>query len=742
MSAQTTTCPSGAPLAGEAWLAAGRRWQYCAKRELHEIDERGNVIVNQYAPAPARPDGYEQADDRARAAARARSSDRAAVGDDAKRERRSQAELLVALARADATLFHDPAGDSYARVRAAGHRETWPVRSRGFRLWLARRFYDEQQRAANAEAESTALNLLEALARFDGACEPVHLRVAPDGAGGIYLDLADADWRAVHVTPRGWSIVAEPPVAFRRSPGMLALPLPERGGSLDELRALVNVPSDRDWSLVRAWLVAAATDRGPYPVLALRGEQGSAKSTLARFSRGLIDPAEPALRRPPASERDLAIAARACWLVAFDNVSRIEPWLSDALCALATGGGFATRELYTNFDEVLFNARRPVALNGIEEYITRSDLLDRAVQIELPAIPEELRRDERELEASFARLRPRLLGALLDQVAGALRELETLRLDRLPRMADFALLAAAAEKAMTPGWTPGQSVFLTAYARARAEADQVAIDGSAIGPALRKLIETAPSWSGTATELLDRLGELAGETATRQKSWPKSARACSGELRRLAPALRRALGVDVDFDRGHAGRRVIEIRPRSNSENPPAPPSPPSPSSLAYSDAGKSGDGSSTQPSPAAEQPSPGDPPAPRGDGRTPPGDGRTGQPSPGLRYSEADGDGGDGGDGCAGGFSADEPPWPPGDDDGDGYFDDDTYDDFDDCEYAYSVKPPAQPSAVGQLGASAAGPTPPGGDGEPSPRADSRSSGAAGGGSARPALRREREEL
>src|SRR5262249_30177683 len=134
-----------------------------------------------------------------------------------------------------------------------------------------------------------------------------------------------------------------------------------------------------DWRLVVSWLLAALRPVGPYPVLVVYGEQGSAKSSLVRVLRALVDPNTAALRRPPREERDLVIAATNGWLIALDNLSHLPDWLSDGLCCLATGSGFATRELYTDADEAIFAARRPVVLNGIEEVATRGDLLDRAI---------------------------------------------------------------------------------------------------------------------------------------------------------------------------------------------------------------------------------------------------------------------------------------------------------------------------------------------------------------------------
>ncbi|HBI47064.1 MAG TPA: hypothetical protein DDY78_30055, partial [Planctomycetales bacterium] len=375
------------------------------------------------------------------------------------------------------------------------------------------------------------------------------------------------------VTADGWRVVADAPVRFIRRRGMLALPEPVCGGSVEELRSLVNLPDDDSWTLFVAWLVAVLRSGRPFPILAVNGEQGSAKSTLCRMARGLTDPNAAPLRRPPRDDRDLMIAANNGWLVALDNLSGITPALSDALCALATGGGFGTRELYTNDEEKLFDATRPILLNGIEDVATRPDLLDRAICLTLPTISDAARCDEAALWAEFERVRPRVLGALLDAVVMGLRELPTTQLASKPRMADFALWVSAAELALP--WKRG--AFLTAYMGNRGAANELALEASIIcGPILS--LTAAAVWEGTAQELLDALeAGHADEKTRKRKDWPTNPRKLSGDLRRLAPNLRRA-GITITFDKRQPGdkrRRLLRIEREGAEPSRPSRPSQP-----------------------------------------------------------------------------------------------------------------------------------------------------------------------
>jgi hypothetical protein len=266
---------------------------------------------------------------------------------------------------------------------------------------------------------------------------------------------------------------------------------------VDALRPFLNVRSDADFVLVVAWALAALRNRGPYPVIVLSGEQGSAKSTFSAILRALLDPNTAPLRALPREDRDLFIAASNGHVLAFDNVSGLPAWISDTLCRLATGGGFAVRQLYTDQDEVLFDAARPVILNGIEDIVTRPDLADRAVFLTLEPIPEERRRPEAELWAAFEAERPRILGALLGAVVQGIKRLPEIRLDKLPRMADFALWATACEIALWPTGT-----FWSAYSGNRDEAAAGVIDADPIAAAVRAFMAVRTVWTGTASILL------------------------------------------------------------------------------------------------------------------------------------------------------------------------------------------------------------------------------------------------
>jgi hypothetical protein len=449
-------------------------------------------------------------------------------------------------------LFHTASGSAFADLIVHGHRETWPVRSKQFRSWLRRQHYAKNGEALGAAAMRSIVDLLEAQAQFDAPERAVYVRVA-EHEDRMYLDLADDRWQAVEISPSGWHIVSRAPVRFRRPSGMLALPRPESGGSVETLAAFLNVSSRDDHILVVSWLLAALYHRGPYPVLAIAGEQGSAKTVLCKILRALVDPNVAPVRALPREERELMIAANNGHVLAFDNLSSLPGWTSDALCRLASGGSFAVRQLYTDADEVIFQAARPTILNGIEDVITRQDLADRAIFLTMQSLSGDQRRPEAELWHQFELARPRILGALLDALAHGLRTRRLLRLDRLPRMADFALWATACETAC---WSPG--TFLKAYNENRRGAVEDALEADPVAVCVRTIMAKQAKWSGTASDLLHAaVGQhnLPGNGA----DWPKNPRALAGRLRR-SQAFLRTLGIEITFKReGRDRNRLIRI---------------------------------------------------------------------------------------------------------------------------------------------------------------------------------------
>ncbi len=535
----------------QASIAAARLSGFKDVSELHIREpERFDEIIDAAVQAAA-PLSKVHADLSERPRRR-----RAAADQDEEARQPTQADRLVGYAESEATLFKTSLGVAHAGIRAAGHREVWAVKSRGFKDWLLFRYFEETGRAPNAEALSQAIATLEALAKFRGDTAPVFLRTASLGPK-LYVDLCDEAWRAIEIEGTGWRIVAEPPVFFVRVRGMLPLPEPERGGSISDLKALLNLGREDDFKLIVGWLLSALRPTGPYPILALAGEAGSAKSTAAKTLRRLFDPNASALRSAPKDERDLFIAASNAACLIYDNLSSIPPWLSDALCRVATGGGFATRALHTDSEEALFEVSRPICLTSVGDVIARSDLADRTIFVALGPITDNDRVPDEVFAQRLDVVAPRVLAALLDGLAHGLAAKESPKPARLPRMASFIAWTAACEGAF---WEDG--AIQEAFHRNSMEAVDSVLEGDAVSVSLLALLEQCGGvWRGKSEALLERLATFAPEGARRERSWPKNPQTLSGRLTLMAPALRKK-GISIERTRNEGARMIAILSER------------------------------------------------------------------------------------------------------------------------------------------------------------------------------------
>jgi phage/plasmid primase-like uncharacterized protein len=444
-------------------------------------------------------------------------------------DERSVADLLIEVADERCELFHDPDRIAYALLEETGRRQCWPVRGDGFREWLSYTFYQQHGHAPTDLSITTALSTIEGKAKFDGDERRTHLRVA-SAEGSIWIDLCNEEWQAVEVTATGWRIVDAPPLYFVRTATMRALPMPVSEGSLAPLWEIVNIP-ESERLIVVTWLLECFRSATPYAVLELTGEQGSAKSTTQEYLRQLIDPNRSNNRSAPKSVDDVFIAAQNSHLVSMENLSHLHPAYQDALCVLATGGGYSTRRLFTNAEESVLDLKKPIVLNGIAVIVTAQDLSDRTVHIDLPTI--EARATANQIKQLFETHRGSIFGALLDLLAKALAQLQTIHTEdrKLPRMADFAQLGEAVYRVY--GKPPG--AFISDYQEKRKESVHRTLEASPVAVAILAYLDDRPQgFEGTIGRLLEVLGDYRQDT----ESWPKSAKGMGDIFRRIAPALR------------------------------------------------------------------------------------------------------------------------------------------------------------------------------------------------------------
>ena len=451
-------------------------------------------------------------------------------------EKTTKLKKLVKLAHNNAYFFKDPDSRAFAKIKKGEHREElYPLKSSSFEDWLSAIIFKDSGEVAMSKLKSDATEFLEGETKFSGKTHEAGLR-AMGNEEYIEIDLGDKGWNSIYITKDNWR-VRKHKNYFYRNKSMKSLPFPSKD-KLDKDWAgnIFNISGDSQSMLIMGWLIGCFMPDGPKPMLVIQGEQGSGKSFLASMLRSLVDPAKADKTSLPSSERDLYVQAQNNYVLSFDNQRTLHRRHSDWLCRMVTGGGYSTRRLYTNNEEEVFSATRPIILNGITQIADQPDLIDRSIFINTTVIDNITRKPEKELLKSSNSLNPMIFGKICSALSASLGNKKKGNTP-LPRMADFAKFVSGAEEEL--GWKEGSFVEAMNANRMEALEEMNEYDSllSLILELGRKNKDLAFIFNGTAEQLYQGLIEMI--PVKHQKStFPGSPAALSKKLNGLKPVLR------------------------------------------------------------------------------------------------------------------------------------------------------------------------------------------------------------
>lgn len=471
------------------------------------------------------------------------SAEKRAEGEEVKQRAPTQSAELVEMARSLYRVIKSTEG-KYCAVEHLRPGIALDLRGKsGLRQRLAMLYYDKKNKVPSDSSLKEMLTVLEGQA-LTAEEVPVFLRFGQVGET-LYIDMGTPEGHTIAVTTKGFEVVAQAPILFRRSGLVSPMPMPLHGGNLNGFRDLLNV-SDSGFRLLVGWLVAACIPNIPHPFLALTGQQGTAKTTALKMLITLVSPSPAPVGSAPTTPDDWAVTAYQEPVIGLDNVSHLQPWFQDALCKAVTGDGYKKREKYSDLDVTVLHFQRVIGMTSIDPGSLQGDVADRLLPVELEPIPKTGRRTEREVSEQFEKVRQAAHGALLDLLSRVLGALPGIHLEEMPRMADFARVLAALDK--VTGWTT-----LPDYLAATTTAAADVIDGDLFASAVRDLVSQRRTWSGTASEL------LAAITPDKPpRTWPKAPHTASGKLKRITPALL-TIGITVSepMRENGTGRRTF-----------------------------------------------------------------------------------------------------------------------------------------------------------------------------------------
>ena len=466
-----------------------------------------------------------------------------------KKKKPSALKKLFDLAGKNTTFLRD--GDEvFVKVYKNKVRQVYPLKSKAYKNYIMAMYIHKYKTTLDKKTTDGVLENLEGVYSLSKEEVRVYTRIAYNH-DEIEIDLGDPNWNSIKINKTGWTVSPHKEHLFRPK-NTLPLTVPDSSEKKLSLFKEIFSLSEDDYKLIVGWLLGCFMPKEPYPILILQGEQGSGKSTLAKLLRSIVDPSKAPLTSLPKEEKDLYIQAKNNLILSYDNQRKLKLEHSDRLCRISTGGGYSSRKLYTNFDEIELNFSRPIILNGINTLATQSDLNSRATTIHLDEITDS-RMQMRDLENIFNESRAEMLGELCDTVVAILNAEEPEL--KLGRMADFIVWVTKGEEAL--GW--GKYSFQLAYDDNKKEVTKARLENDPVFSTLTKLVSEHDSkivFDGTPAELCNQLEGRMNEEYT-FGFFPGNVAAFSKRLRELKPNFYDA-GIKVHYYKSGYRRIVIE----------------------------------------------------------------------------------------------------------------------------------------------------------------------------------------
>lgn len=457
------------------------------------------------------------------------------------------------------TLFTD-GNDGYIAFKANGRQQVEKITSRNTRRMI-RQIARKLSFKINGNIAGEVADDLDAEAVFSGYKGKVFNRIGKTDDGRIIYNPVFENGHVIVISPGAWTI--EEPFTHRETiagqtpimvntNGMLSMPHPVKGqGELADLHRFFRTKNDKKkFILIIAFIIQSFFYDGPFPIIVIVAEPGSGKTFITVTIKNLIDPHEAPTLSVPKDPAAMFSTAGVCWLLAYDNFSKVKQWLSDLFCRFSTGGATIDRLLFTNGEAFIASAKRPAVVNGINDFFSQSDVLQRSIILENNRIEPGERIDEAELLRDFNDKLPGIFHDILDLLAAVLEKLPSVTVSDPTRMADFCKIGTAT--ALCLGYD--ENFFMDAYRENLKQANDITLESNVVTPVLKSYIDVTGHFKGAPSELWKALGDH-NPDAAKSAYWPKTATVLSGILKRLAPNFRET-GISIETGREHEGRWI------------------------------------------------------------------------------------------------------------------------------------------------------------------------------------------
>jgi len=458
-------------------------------------------------------------------------------------------------------LWTDEHGNPYATIINKKHNENWAIYSRRFKNFITRVFYEELEEVPNSQQLKTFQDVFAAMAQFDGGEYDTYLRCAKLD-DSLYIDLCRDDWSVLKIT-KDKIEEGESDIKFKRFNHMkeLKYDLEASESDLDLIFKYVNIENEKDKLLFKIDCVLQAIANIPRVIDNSHGSPGSGKTFAFDCKRKLIDPSSMGTLSLSKDKTELIQKLSHHYICYFDNVRRISQEYSDIFCRTTTGDAFSKRELYTDDEDIIYKLKRKLGFNGINVVGEEPDFLDRSITYELLRIPKKERKKEGDMLKEFEQDQPKITGAIFKILQKTLSKVEDIEMEELPRMADYCFWGEAVAQVIGEK----EKVFTIAYFEKIGNLSKEALETNPVGLSLLEFMSLNNSFEGTASELLEKLTEIADSLKIDTKRYfPKAPNALTRRINEIKANLEEE-GLKVEYDKT-GKQRLIRIYPKKSVE--------------------------------------------------------------------------------------------------------------------------------------------------------------------------------
>lgn len=465
-------------------------------------------------------------------------------------DNKTVADLLYSHVIENITSFYQEYNSFYCTIKDCG-KKLYAIPGQELENYIRNLYLATYDKVISSEAVKQVILTLAAVASNEAEPFEAHLRLA-QRKGTYYYNLKNGNVvliRQEKVFVKSRDAVK---VFFRDSTRQLPQVTPDltvKATMLPELLGRFFPIQEDDFLLFTSYLVSCFIESLDHPLFILQGPPGTGKSSFLTNISKLIDPINGGLFQLPTKSKDMAAILNDTHFVAFDNIEQLSRAQSDFFCQVVTGAAVAQKALYTNFDIAQVELHNCVALNGISSIATQQDLISRAILLELMPLEIDAIKPKSKLDREFGTTLPKILGACLRTLQGALKVDEPSSLNMKTRMVDFAIWGYRIAESLQPGW--GQQ-FLDDYERNQLKAQSAKSTLPIEFTAMKQLVDgQGGQWQGTMTELWEALSELSD-----RESFPKSAASLSRMIRQKINELDK---IGIRFQQKNGGNRMVTL---------------------------------------------------------------------------------------------------------------------------------------------------------------------------------------